>query len=140
MPDNVARGHYSQAKSPAVTLVYFVLVGAIIISLTLSHRSQAFFSRSIARQAALSRIGQIAQDLRNVEWLSIAGREVTSESEVKVRDAKRQLADNIAFLRVQTYGDTSVDQLNQTLSYYLQSVDSQWQLIRSRKVRERPPL
>jgi PAS domain S-box-containing protein len=50
-----------------------------------------------------------------------------------VRDAKRQLADNIAFLRVQTYGDKSVDQLNQTLSYYLQSVDSQWQLIRSGK-------
>ena len=133
MPDNVARGHYSQAKSRAVTLIYFVLVGAIIVCLTLSHRSQASASRSIARQAALSRIGQIAQDLRNVGWLSIAGREVTSESEVKVRDATRQLADNIAFLQVQTYGDTSVDQLNQTLSYYLQSVDSQWQLIRSGK-------
>jgi diguanylate cyclase (GGDEF)-like protein/PAS domain S-box-containing protein len=50
-----------------------------------------------------------------------------------VRDATRQLADNIAVLRVQTYGGTSVDQLNQTLSYYLQSVDSQWQLIRSGK-------
>jgi diguanylate cyclase (GGDEF)-like protein/PAS domain S-box-containing protein len=131
--DNVARGRYTQAKSRAVTLVYFVLVSAIIVSLTLSYRSQASASRSIARQAALSRIGQLAQDLRNVEWLSIAERELTAESEVKVRDAKKQLADNIAFLRVQTYGDKSVDQLNQTLSYYLQSVDSQWQLIRSGK-------
>jgi diguanylate cyclase (GGDEF)-like protein/PAS domain S-box-containing protein len=50
-----------------------------------------------------------------------------------VRDAKKQLADDIAFLRVQTYSDKSIDQLNQTLSYYLQSVDSQWQLIRSGK-------
>ena len=132
MPDNVARGHYSQAKSRAVTLVYFLLLIAIIIFLTLSYRNEASASRSIARQAALSRIGQLAQDLRNVEWLSIAGRELTSESEVNVKDAKKQLTDNIAFLRVQTY-DKSIDQLNQTLSCYLQSVDSQWQLIRSGK-------
>ena len=133
MPDNVARGHYTQARSRVVTLVYFVLVSAIIVSLALSYRSQVSASRGIAREAALSRIGQLAQDLRNVEWLSIAGRELTAESEVKVRDAKKQLADNIAFLRLQNYGDKSVDQLNQTLSYYLQSVDSQWQLIRGGK-------
>jgi diguanylate cyclase (GGDEF)-like protein/PAS domain S-box-containing protein len=131
VPDNVAQGHYTQARSRIVTLVYFVLVSAIIISLTLSYRNEASASRSIARQAALSRIGQLTQDIRSVAWLNIAGREVTSESEVKVRDAKRQLADNIALLRAHTYGDKSVDQLNQTLSYYLESVDSQWQLIRS---------
>ena len=133
MPDTFARGHYTQLRSRAVTLVYFVLVGAVIVSLTLSYRSHASASRSIARQAALGRIGQLAQDLRNVGWLSIAGREITSESEIKVRDAKKQLADNTVYLRVQTYGDKSVDQLNQTLSYYLQSVDSQWQVIRSGK-------
>jgi diguanylate cyclase (GGDEF)-like protein/PAS domain S-box-containing protein len=131
VPDNVARSHYIQAKSRAVTLVYFFLVSATIISLTLSYRNEVSASRSIARQAALSRIGQLSQDIRSVEWLNIAGREVTSESEVKVRDAKRQLSDNVALLRPHTYGDKSVDQLNQTLSYYLQSVDSQWQLIRS---------
>ena len=133
VPDNFERGHFTQARSRVVTLVYFVLVSAIIVSLTLSYRSHASASRSIVRQAALSRIGQVAQDLRNVEWLSIAGQELTVESEVKVREAKTQLNDNIAFLRVQTYGDKSIDQLNQTLSYYLQSVDSQWQLIRSGK-------
>jgi hypothetical protein len=85
VPDNVARGHYTQARSRVVTLVYFVLVSAIVVSLALSYRSQVSASRGIARQAALSRIGQLAQDLRNVEWLSIAGRELTAESEVKVR-------------------------------------------------------
>src|ERR1700693_2268685 len=131
VPDNVAQGHYTQARSRIVTLVYFVLVSAIVISLTLSYRNEASASRSIARPAALSRIGQLTQDIRSVAWLNIAGREVTSESEVKVWDAKRQLADNIALLRAHTYGDESVDQLNQTLSHYLESVDSQWQLIRS---------
>lgn len=131
VPDNVARGHYIQARSRVVTLVYFVLVSAIVISLALSYRNEASASRSIARQAALSRIGQLTQDIRSVEWLNIAGREVTSESEVKVQDAKRQLADNIALLRADARGDKSVDQLDQTLSYYLRSVDSQWQVIRS---------
>ena len=53
VPDNVARGHYIQARSRVVTLVYFVLVIAIVISLALSYRNEASASRSIARQAAL---------------------------------------------------------------------------------------
>jgi PAS domain S-box-containing protein len=134
--DNDALGNYPPPRSRAVTLVYFVLVSAIIISLTISYRSKKSASRSLARQAALSRIGGLAQDLRNVGWLSIAGREVTSESEVRVQDARRQLADNTNFLRVQTESGKSVDLLNQTLSYYSQSVDSQWQLIRSGKFEE----
>lgn len=87
MLDNDALGNYPPPRSRAVTLVYFVLVSAIIISLTISYRSKKSASRSVARQAALSRIGGLAQDLRNVGWLSIAGREVTSESEVRVQDA-----------------------------------------------------
>jgi hypothetical protein len=53
-----------------------------------------------------------------------------------MQDAKERLADNITFQRDYTYGGKSVDQLHQTLSYYLQSVDSQWQLIRSGKFEE----
>ena len=133
---NDAQGNSSLPRSRSVTLVYFVLVTAIVISLALSYRNKESASRSLAREAALSRIGGLAQDLRNVGWLSIAGREVTSESEAKMQDAKERLAANISLQRDHTYGGKSVDQLDQTLSYYLQSVDSQWQLIRGGKFEE----
>ena len=136
LSDNRASAKHRRLRSWALHGMYLALICGIVLASTLSYRQRVAASRSLAAQLTLNRLGASTQNIRNVVWLSIAAREVSPESDASIGHAREQLTACFSLLRTQIHDVKLSDQLSQTVSSYLTSIDVQHKLIHAGRFEE----
>jgi diguanylate cyclase (GGDEF)-like protein/PAS domain S-box-containing protein len=132
MPDDQSQTPSGSTRSRGVGAIALGSLFAIAIAttLTLSIRDKFSANQTRETQIALSRVEIRIQEVRALEWLAIAAREITPESESRLEVAKHELASTNKLMRLRNQ-DKLVEQLDPAITNFTRVVDRQLQLIRS---------
>ncbi len=121
-----------QMGSPKVPALVWGLLFTIAIAAAsgLSIRDEFSADRIRETQTTLNRLEIRVQEVRALDWLAIAAREITPESESRLSAAKHELSSTNQLVRLQSH-DTLVEQFDSATNNFIQVADHQLQLIRS---------
>jgi diguanylate cyclase (GGDEF)-like protein/PAS domain S-box-containing protein len=117
-------------RGTAVSFLIFAL--AFLGALTLSYHDKRSADRGREAQIVLVRIGTAAQEIYSLEWLAIAVRGTSPESEAKLTTARRELLQASGALPPGTGGGKADGSMASTVSGFVHSTDHQLQLIGAR--------